>query len=295
MAKEVAISKRLKISEAQQYIILSVLGASIFLGVAIALVLHFSKQISFNADVIVAQDQSITSYSDLIKTIGVCEKPKGTVYSDEELKKCNPDNIELSKLSGTLRSNILTNLASNESLNSVPKGTADANCINPDTNKNYTYQELNNKYNTASESGNSEELVAASQLIKSCSALRVIPDALPAYKNEEALLASLNQLFLVSNWEPESLSPSGTTAAATIGTNLNAISVNLSIEADSATTMNVLNSIEHSIREFDIERATIEWGGNNNLVLRANATAYYMDPSIITETTKTITEGGKKK
>ena len=54
MAKEVAIGKRLKISEAQQYIILSVLGASIFLGVAIALVMHFIKQISFNTDVIIA-------------------------------------------------------------------------------------------------------------------------------------------------------------------------------------------------------------------------------------------------
>ena len=124
----------------------------------------------------------------------------------------------------------------------------------------------------------------------------MIPDALPAYKNEEALLASLNQLFLVSGWEPEALSPSGNTATSTFGANLNAISVNLSIEANSATTMNVLNNIERSIREFDIERATIEWGGNNNLVFRGQATAYYMNPSTITETIKTITaEGGKKK
>lgn len=293
MAKEVAIGKRLKISEAQQYIMLSVLGASIFLGVAIALVMHFIKQISFNTDVIIAQDQSIASYSDLIETIGICEKPKGDVYSNEELNRCSPDSIELSKISGTLRANILTRLAANEALNSVPKGTADADCLNPSTNKNYTYAELNELYNQAATDGNNEELKSASQLIKSCSALRVIPDALPAYKNEEALLASLNQLFLVSGWEPESLSPSGTTSVSTLGTNLNNISVNLSVEAGSATTMKVLDSIEHSIREFDIERATIEWGGNDNLVLRAQATAYYMDPSTITETVKTIT-GDKK-
>ena len=49
MAKEVAISKRIKISEAQQYMLLAVLGASVVLGVAISLTAHFIQQISFNA------------------------------------------------------------------------------------------------------------------------------------------------------------------------------------------------------------------------------------------------------
>lgn len=286
MAKEVAISKRLKISEAQQYIILAVLGASIFLGVAIALVAHFVKQISFNAKVIGGQDQSIVSYSNAIKNIGICQKPSGDVYSSEELQKCDPNSVSLSSVPGTLRSNILTDLAANPALNSVPKDS-DSVCINPNTNKNYTYKELADLYNQASDSVATAE---ASQLIRSCSALRIIPDALPAYKNEEALLASLNKLFIISNWEPESLSPSGTTSAAELGTNLNAISVNLSVETDSATTMRVLDNIERSIREFNIERAKIEWSGESTITLRANATAYYMTPTELVESKKVFRE-----
>ncbi len=283
MAKEIAIGKRAKISEAQQYMLLAVLGAAIFLGIAISLVSHFVQQISFNTRVIMAEEESIVAYSNVIKSTGICESPKGTIYSDDELKKCDPDSIQISKIPGTLRANILEKLASNEALNSVQKED-DSNCINPDTNKNYTYDELNEIYNN---SDNSAELKSASQLIKSCSALRVIPDALPAFKNEEALLASLNKLFIVSGWEPNSLSPSGSSSSPT-GGSLNNISVSLSVEADSATTMNVLNNIERSIREFDIERASIEWSGDNRLTLHAQATAYYTGSASITETTKTI-------
>lgn len=98
----------------------------------------------------------------------------------------------------------------------------------------------------------------------------------------------MNKLFIESGWQPESLSPSGSSSAPTLVPGLNTISVSLSVEADTGTTMNVLNNIERSIREFDIERATIEWGSNNTLNLQAQATAYYMDESTITETTKTI-------
>jgi len=284
MAKEVAIGKRAKISEAQQYMLLSVLGAAVVLGVAISLVIHFIQQISFNTRVIMAEDEAIVSYSNIIKNTGICKSPKGDVYSDDELKKCDPDSIETSEIPGTLRANILENLAASDALNSVPK-EASSSCINPETGKNYTYADLNKIYNNAS---GATELSAASQLIKSCSALRVIPDALPAFRNEEALLASLNKLFIESGWQPESLSPSGSSSTSTLAPGLNTISVSLSVEADTSTTMNVLDNIERSIREFDIERATIEWGSNNTLTLQAQATAYYMDESTVTETTQTL-------
>lgn len=284
MAKEVAIGKRAKISEAQQYMLLSVLGAAVVLGVAISLVIHFIQQISFNTRVIMAEDEAIVSYSNIIKNTGICKSPKGDVYSDDELKKCDPDSIETSEIPGTLRANILENLAASDALNSVPK-EASSSCINPETGKNYTYTDLNKIYNNAS---GATELSAASQLIKSCSALRVIPDALPAFRNEEALLASLNKLFIESGWQPESLSPSGSSSTSTLAPGLNTISVSLSVEADTSTTMNVLDNIERSIREFDIERATIEWGSNNTLTLQAQATAYYMDESTVTETTQTL-------
>ena len=290
--KEIALTKIAKISKAQQYMYLSVFGAAIVLGAAISLTMHFIDQIVFNSKVIAAEEESIASYSKLIKDTGICTKPKGDVYSSDELKKCDPETIELSQIPGTLRYNILENLAANEALYSVPKESVPS-CLNTTTGKSLTFKELKKAYADAT---NAEERKAALQNIKTCSALRVIPDALPSFRNEEALLASLNHIFNVSNWVPESLSPAGGNnleANQDLPAGLNPIDVNLSIEADSGTTMNVLNNIERSIREFNINRATIEWGGQSTLSLKAQATAYYVDESTVTESTKTITPGGK--
>ena len=183
---------------------------------------------------------------------------------------------------------MLENLAANEALNSVPEESGE-NCRDSQTGKNYTYRQLRDAYQKAT---NAEDRKAAIQKIKTCSALRVIPDALPAFKNEEALLASINQLFNLSGWTPESLSPSGSNETSAVASNLNAIGVNISVEADTNITMNVLNNLERSIREFDISRATIEWS-DKGLTLQARANAYYMTPSTITESTQTITAGGK--
>ena len=291
MAKEIAIGKRAKISEAQQYMLLSVLGASIFLGVAISLVSHFIQQISFNTEVIMAEDQAIDAYSEVIKSVGICKKSRAKAYSADELRACFPDSIEVSDIPNTLRSNILENLAANKALNSVPKD-ATSSCINPKTEKNYTYEELNKNYNRAE---STEELVAASQMIKNCSALRVIPDALPAFRNEEALLASLNKLFLISGREPESLSPSGTISASDLGTGLNAVVVNLAMEEASTESMStLLSNIERSIREFNIATATLSWSGDTTLSFRAQAISYFMNESAIKEVNKTISVEDKK-
>lgn len=285
MAKEVAIGKRAKISEAQKNMLFAVLGASIFLGVAISLVSHFVKQISFNADVIVAEDQAIDAYSEVIKSVGVCKEPRAKAYSQSELDACDPDSIDINDIPGTLRQNILVNLAANKALNSVPKDP-ESSCINPLTEKNYTYKELEENYKKAN---NSNELIAASQLIKSCSALRIIPDALPAFRNEEALLASLNKIFLNSGYEPESLSPSGSTMDSDDESGLYAIILNLSIEnAGAKDVIKLLNNMDLSIREFDIQTATISWSGDSTISLSANATAFYRSASSIVEVEKTI-------
>ena len=289
MAKEITLTKNLKISEAQQYMILAVLGASLVLGVSIALVIRFTNQISFNTTVIMEEEKAIADYSDVIKEIGICKSPKGRTYSDAELKACDPDGIEVSEVPGSLRANILENLAANPSLSSVPKVTSvnDTSCINPETSKSYTYEELNEIYAAAV---GSDELTAAANLIKSCSALRVIPDALPAFSNNEALMASLNKLFILSNWEPEALSPSGESQPYSENSNMNVVPVGLAIEADSGTTKQVLYNIEHSIREFDINSATIEWSGDNSIVVEANARAYYVTPTTLPRYTTVITE-----
>ncbi len=284
MAKDVAVGKLAKISQAQQNMLLAVLLASLFLGVAISLVSYFIKQISFNTEIIMEEEKQIVKYSEVIKNIGVCKPPKGSVYSNKELEECNPDTIELSEIQGSLRDNILTNLASNQALNSVPKED-NSECVNSTTGKNFTYDELMENYNNAS---STDDRKAASQRIRSCSALRIIPDALPAFKNQEALLASLNKLFNISNWEPESISPSEEAPTIDEETGTNAISVMWNIEADSQKTMTVLTNIERSIREYNIGTVNIEWSGSNSLNLNAQATAYYMDESGISESTKTF-------
>ena len=293
MAKGLALTKRAKISESQKYMILAVFVTSVVLGVTIAVMVHFIETISFNGKIISEEDKSINAFSQAIKTTGTCTSPKGDTYTDEELNGCNPTSIEISRIPNTLRYNVLNNLAANENLNSVPKET-NSSCINPEDNKNYTYEELMNMYNKAASDNDTAKLDTATNLLKSCSALRIIPDALPSYRNEEALLASLNKLFLESNWQPESLSPGGLASSTNLPKGLNALSVSLSIEADSGTTMSVLGSIERSIREFNIERATIEWSGEDTLSLQAAATAYYMNPSSIVQSTKSVKPGDKK-
>ena len=289
--KEIALGKRAKISEAQQYMLLAVLGTSILLGIALSLISTFVKQISFNADVITAEDQSTTAYSNVIQSIGICKKPKGAVYSSDELKNCNPDSIEVSEIPDTLRANILVNMAANQALASVPREN-DTSCINPKTEKNFTYEELSKLYDDAK---NADELTAASGLIKQCSALRIVPDALPAFENQEALLASLNKLFLISGREPESLNPSDTISASDLGPGLNAVVVNFSLnEASTADATNLLRTIEKSIREFNLDAATIKWSGAGTLDFSAQATAFFMNKTSIKEANKTISaEEGK--
>lgn len=295
-AKEIALGKRARISEAQKYMLLTVLGASVVLGITLALVVHLLQQLNFNNKILGEQDSAIRNYTTAIQTTGLCTKPSGETYSDDDLKKCDPSTIQISQIPNTLKSKVLTELAANEDLNSVPK-EASSSCINPksDDGKAYTYKELSDGLEKATKSGNKEEIEKATALMQNCSALRIIPDALPSFRNEEALLASLNKLFIDSGWQPESLSPGGTSTSTGLQKGLNALSVSLTVEADSETTMNVLHNIERSIREFNIRNATIEWGSENSLSLQASATAYYVNESSILQTSKIIKPGDDKK
>ena len=248
------------------------------------------NKISFSANVIVTQDQSIVNFSNAIKDIGICEKPSGAVYTDDELKKCNPNSIPASNVPNTLRSNILENMASNSALASAPDRN-NTSCINKETKKKYTYKELEDKY--AEADTDDEKLAEAVDLIKACSSLRIIPDALPAFKNEEALLASIDKIFRVSGTEPESLNPTDETDWASFGNNLHTISVRFGIESNAGTVHNLLTNVERSIRNLNVDRASIEWSSNNTIDLHAYATAYYMLPTTLATTNKNIRPGGK--
>ena len=59
MVKKPETGKRAKISKAQEYMAAAVFGAAIFLGAAIAVVINSINKISFSANIIGIQDQSI--------------------------------------------------------------------------------------------------------------------------------------------------------------------------------------------------------------------------------------------
>lgn len=297
MAKKIKIdseiiSKRLKISQAQQTILVAASLASAMVGVAIVLGVYFVKYITFNTRVITEKGQAIVDYSSAIADSGTCKKPKnGKTYSMDELKKCNPSEIDVGEVDGTLRYNVLSVMAKNEDLESVARNSLSV-CKNPATGNKYTYDELLEKYESADSGSDRSYYLNA---IKICSALRVIPDALPMKENDEALLASLNQIFLLSDWMPESLSPSSTkTGIETDG--LGVIPVSLRIEADNEKTLTVLSNIEKSIREFSIESAKIEWASGDQLNVNAKANAFYTGEVGVSEINKTIraSEGAKK-
>lgn len=285
-----SLEKKLKISKAQQVLLLSVLASSAVLGVGISLSLNFLSQISFNAKVIMEKDKAIVSYSEAISKIGVCRSPKGETYSEDELKNCTPSTIDVNDIPGTLRYNIINNLAVSPSLNSVPKVGVDIHCVNPDTFKNYTIKELNDKYIYAE---SIEERDSATNLIKTCSALRTIPDALPAYENQEAMLSSLNKIFNISGWTPDGLSPSADSYFTTED-GINAFEVAFSMDADLPMVQTVLNNIEKSIREIDFTGVQISYDGKESLRIEMMARAFFVNKTLLNEEPKTINPSSAK-
>ncbi|MBP5512174.1 hypothetical protein J6X90_02195 [Candidatus Saccharibacteria bacterium] len=285
-----SLGKNLKISQAQQILLLAVLASSLVLGVAIALSLNFISHISFNAKVIMEKDQAIVSYSTALEKVGVCKKPKDSTYSESELKNCNPSTIDVNTIPGTLRYNIVNGLAANVALNSVPKADVDIKCVNPDTLRNYTIKELNNKYVYAE---SIEERESATNLLKTCSALRAIPDALPAYNNQEAMLSSLNKIFNLSGWIPDSLTPDQNDSGLE-ESEVNGYYLTVAVDADSQMIQTLLRNFERSIRNIDIVSATLSYGGDSDsLKLSLQAAAYFVEKTELSEETKTVDPNAK--
>lgn len=274
-----AFAKRLKISKTQQETLIIVLIAAVVLGVSGVLAIFFGKYIGFNSKVIEAKDTAISDYEKTITNIGLCKgADKEGHFSDEALAKCNPNTLDSTSMPGSLRYNVMVNMAKNADLESVARDSQ-SDCYDADGKK----IDFQKKFD---ETDNDEEKARDLSMLKMCSALRVIPDALPAQANEEALMSSLNEIFNRSNWVPESLSPSGNVVSGTEG--LSTIPVSLSVEAGSDVTMNVLTNIERSIRTFDLQTATISWSSQDKLTLQSQGVAYYTNNGDIVENNKTV-------
>ncbi|MDR3298175.1 MAG: hypothetical protein LBT19_02280 [Candidatus Nomurabacteria bacterium] len=251
--KEIAIAKRAAIDKASRKMFLAVCGASIILGLALVGSIYFIKWMSFNGKVIARKGEIIKDYKDIQSNVAA------------------------------LRNNIIGDGASDSGLANnlnleVMARARDAGCVDIDSNPVDTEDNV--------------------ELARICSALRVIPDALPSVRNDEAVYASLNKLFLLTHdgngnpVEPESISPGGN-GGTDASTGLNTIPISLSVKNTGSTTRAVLDTIERSIRNFDIQNATISWrggSGNNSdqLELRGTAVAYYSSPIKAVTKTETI-------
>lgn len=265
--KKPADNKRKIIIKAQQMTMLEVLGASLVLGTCIVLSSFLIKYIKFNTTVIAAKNEAISDYDETIRNVGVCvDKDKNGRLNDKELENCDPSTVKLDEVRNSLRYNILETMAQNEYLESVAR-QRNENCYDDEGGKidfNELYEQTNDE----------KERKQYLQSAKICSALRVIPDALPAQQNTEALMASLNQLFILAGVEPERLAPQDTAVASLIE-GVNAIPVSLQLAGSDLGIMVALDTLERSVREFDITTATIEWT-TRGLSLNATANAYFL-------------------
>lgn len=289
MADKPATTKRQKISKAQQITMIEVLGASLVLGTCLVLVNFIIQYIKFNATVITEKDEAIATYDQTIRAVGICaDKDRNGRLSDKELEECNPNTVQLSDVPNSLRYNVFETMAQNKDLESVAR-KRNENCYDEEGNR----YDFNAMYDLATEEEDRQKIL---QAMKICSALRVISDALPAQKNTEALMASLNQIFLISQVEPETLAPRDDVVILDNLTGVEAIPVSLSFRGDDATVLTVLDNIDRSIRNFDITNMTVEWiSAGLNVSARANA--YYTEEAWGIESEKTVranTSGGKK-
>lgn len=288
MAKNKAIGKRLKIDKAQRIMLGTVAGAALILGVCLVFSVYFLKYIKFNSTVISEKDKAIKGYSAAIKNIGVCKAPssKDGVYNDSELKSCSPNDIDLKYLQGTLRYDVIMNLSQNESLESVGRKGLSI-CYDASTGQRRSFEWIFERYSNATNEKDKENYL---QMIGMCSALRVIPDALPSTANSLALGASLNKIFQVSEYEPDGIVPGTEEESSLPG--IGSINVSLKIEASTATTMKVLDNLEKSIREINIKTAKIEMRGET-LKVEASAEAFYTEPATLNEVVEEVRGDGK--
>jgi len=251
--KGVAFGKWAKIDKAQRNMFLAVCGASIVLGVTCVSVFHFVSVISFNGTLIEEKDKIINDYVTIQK---------------------NLKNI----------SEQINQLQSNESLEAVSRTRA-ADCAK--------YLDLLND--------EEEDEIDNIELARICTSLRMIPDAIPSKNNVEAALASLNQLLLwsdgsiqingISNTDVDDVSISNESGDEAQST-LMPIGAAVSLDDTTERVHRALDTIENSIRNYDITSATISFSGDStsadSIELSATFRAYYSNPIGISKQTKKI-------
>ena len=136
-----------------------------------------------------------------------------------------------------------------------------------------------------------ERTIEDFELARTCTALRVIPDAMPSKKNSEATLASFNQLLLWSNpsLKIEGISESEDDGSYSTGGDeysdggvsdaLSSLNVAVSLNDSVNNVKDAFAMVEKSIRNFDILSATLSYSGEmreaETIEMSAIYRAYY--------------------
>lgn len=248
-----SVLKRLKITKAQRTMFVAVCLASIALGVTFVLVVYFAKVISF-------QGKLLTQ--------------KG--YVVDALKQ---DQTNLSQLAGQISS-----LTKNENLESVARTRTVTDCSG--------YYGID----MSLEGVKTEEEV---EKVRRCSSLRVIPDAMPATSGTVSLddvdTTTRIQLDLIMDRagvdlsadsdsavsvEETGYSGSSTSTSGSILEPYSMLEANVNIDGDLSKMKTFLSTIDKTIRNFDLQNATIEIpsGDTTDFTFSGSYYAYYTNP-----------------
>ena len=286
------MQNKLKMSKAQQTTLLEVLIASLILGAAVVTGIWAVRYIIFNTKVITAKDESIRNYETAIINVGVCKDSNNDgKISDEELNNCSPNELANDDVQSSLRYKIFDEMAVNKNLEAVARKSLPGCTTTGGQALDFTqiYQDAQTD----------EERARALSELQLCSALRVVPDALPAQENDEAAMASLNQLSIIAKIEPTSLTSGDLLLNATDDDETDYDAQPIAISArwediPDASLYALLTTTERSIRAFDVKNATIEWV-DNVLTFQGNFHTYYEGDLDFEETTKIVKASEEKK
>lgn len=291
-AKTNELMEKIKLSRAQQSAMIIIGVTAVLVGFGAVLAIWFVKYINFNGEVIEGMDKSIQNYSSSIANSGACMKPKAKngIYDVKELQNCNPDDINVESVNGSLKYNILTNISQNINLESVAKESSSI-CYKASGEK-YKYSELLKAYQMETDKDKKKDRF---ETIVLCSSLRSIPDALPTVANENALLMSINKIYRESGYDYSDTggaSSSGGFGASSAISGVSTMPISASFEdaGNGGLTVKILKNFEKSIRTFSVSNATVSWKeGNTKVDMTLSMTAYYANNTKFEEGTKTIT------
>ena len=184
-------------------------------------------------------------------------------------------------------------MTENNNLESVARDSL-AYCYDKKTGKKLDFTK------TYREAKSDSERAAELEKIKACSSLRVVPDALPSQKNDEAVLGSMNKIFLEAGAKMNNLAPVSTSSISPIP-GLEVIPVAFTAEGDVANTTRLLETFERSIRSFSFQNATLTWTKHDDddskpelknqppqLKLSADAYTFYTNQVTASESTEMI-------